>query len=240
MAVLLLRQDSNLSWDGENFWREAIQRNLYPPEADFFPKIVKSLLDNEDLTGRFVLDYCCGTGRFGKLAKDMGASVLGIDISRTLLAKASGYIDVACADAPNLPFKNKKFDYVFSFMALQVIDDFNAAISETNRILVPGGKLLLAIVSPYAEKWDINNRRCYLDYSTYQNIEVRPWVFNLKDCTCHVEQYTHRPWEIYHSALATDFDLGIPIIPKPPKEQCKNRRYASLEYLLISAVKKIL
>ncbi|MFH1511619.1 MAG: class I SAM-dependent methyltransferase [Candidatus Woesearchaeota archaeon] len=228
------------SWAGENFWIDAMQNGLYLPETDFFPGIVNSLLQKENLVSSKILDYCCGNGRFGELAKEMGASVVGIDNSPKLLATASEIMPVARSIATDLPFHSNKFDYVLSFNALHVIEDFRRAIAEVHRVLAPSGRLLLSIVSPYAEKWDIDSGLCYKDYSNYWKQETRPWVFNLTNSSHHIEYYFHRPWETYSSALSNWFELAAPIMPNLLTEQCQQGKYASLEYLIVSAEKRIL
>ncbi len=93
------------------------------------------------------LDVGCGEGRFCRMLKARGVSVVGIDQCHTLLDAAmrrdpSGEYHLARAE--QLPFGDGSFDLVVSYMSLCDIPDFRAAISEIARVLAPGGTLLLA------------------------------------------------------------------------------------------------
>jgi len=101
--------------------------------------------------GRLTLDIGCGEGRIARELIQAGHTVKGIDGSPKLVAAARAgvpSVDAEIADAADLPFEDAAADLVVSFMALQSIDDLDAAISETARVLEPGGRLCAAIVHP--------------------------------------------------------------------------------------------
>jgi SAM-dependent methyltransferase len=101
--------------------------------------------------GRRTLDLGCGEGRLSRDLKALGHSVVGVDVSATMLAaarEADPSIETHLADAAALPFADAAFDCVIAFMSLQDVDDFEQAIRESARVLEPGGRLCLAIVHP--------------------------------------------------------------------------------------------
>lgn len=108
-----------------------------------------------------VLDIGCGTGR---LAERLGAegrgvrAVVGCDFSAGMLTHAAarlrptlgGPVRVALVrgDAMRLPFAAASFDAAVSTEAFHWFPDQDAALRDLGRVLRPGGRLLLALVSP--------------------------------------------------------------------------------------------
>ncbi|MBD3931016.1 methyltransferase domain-containing protein [Streptomyces chumphonensis] len=108
--------------------------------------------------GQRLLDVGCGRGRPAiRLAKSTGASVKGITVSAdqvegaTREAEAAGVaerVDFERADAMALPFGDATFDAVWAMECVMYLTDRQKAIEEMQRVLVPGGVLVL---SDYAE-----------------------------------------------------------------------------------------
>lgn len=103
--------------------------------------------------GGTALDVGAGPGNVtAALARAAGPSglALGIDISEPMLARAvhaaagpnTGFLR---ADAQRLPFRDDTFDMVISIAAFQLIPDPAAALSEINRVLRSGGRLVLMV-----------------------------------------------------------------------------------------------
>ncbi len=111
-----------------------------------------------------VLDIGCGTGRLAErlvTASEVRSlrSVVGCDFSAGMLAHAAERLArggatraVAAAlvrgDATRLPFADASFDAAVSTEAFHWFPDQDAALRELHRVLRPGGRLLLALVSP--------------------------------------------------------------------------------------------
>jgi SAM-dependent methyltransferase len=98
------------------------------------------------------VDVGCGEGRVGRFLAERGHRVWGLDRSQVLadLARdAGGYQEVVCGDATALPWDAQSFDLAVSFMCLMDMPDPASAIRETARVLVPQGRLCLAIGHPF-------------------------------------------------------------------------------------------
>ncbi len=89
------------------------------------------------------LEVGVGTGRF---AAPLGVSI-GIDTSSKMLKKAvERGITVIQALGEYLPFKEAEFDYVLLIVTLCFVDNPQAVLAESRRVLKPGGKLIVGIV----------------------------------------------------------------------------------------------
>jgi ubiquinone/menaquinone biosynthesis C-methylase UbiE len=105
------------------------------------------------LPGRATLDLGCGEGRVGEVLHARGHRLTGVDLAPSMVryARDSGaYAEVQHADAAALPLPDAAFDLVVAFMSLQDMDDAAAAVRETARVLEPGGRLVFAVVHPFA------------------------------------------------------------------------------------------
>jgi SAM-dependent methyltransferase len=119
-------------------WRE------HAGHTDAFTRRVVDLVEARG-PGRY-LDVGCGEGYFLAAARTMAGH--GIDLSRPALARArarSGAM-VAVAAAERLPFTDGAFDVVTSVGAMEHFLDDAAATAEIRRVLVPGGRYVLALL----------------------------------------------------------------------------------------------
>ena len=96
-----------------------------------------------------VLEVAIGTGR-NLPHYPPGATVTGIELSPAMLAiarqRAAGlgrHADLREGDAERLPFAEASFDTVVCALSLCTIPSPATAVGEMNRVLVPGGRLLL-------------------------------------------------------------------------------------------------
>lgn len=116
-----------------------------------------------DASGLKVLDVGCGEGRFCRLLSARGAEVTGVDPTVALLERARSLHPEGrylISGGESLPFEDASFDLVVCYLVLIDIPDFRAAISEMARVLRPGGRLLIANISPFFtatdDKWKMD------------------------------------------------------------------------------------
>jgi SAM-dependent methyltransferase len=107
-----------------------------------------------DLRGRRVLDLGCGFGWFCRWAREQGAaSVLGIDVSDRMLARAMDSthdpaIVYRRADLEEAELPGESFDLVYSSLAFHYLVNLEALLTRVYRALVPGGHLVFSVEHP--------------------------------------------------------------------------------------------
>ena len=112
--------------------------------------------------GDLVLDAGCGEGRHCFGALERGARVVGVDLDRASLRKASGALrfrahqlgrlgGVLQGDAFRLPFGDARFDRVICSEVMEHVHDYRAAARELARVVRPGGTLAVTIPTATSE-----------------------------------------------------------------------------------------
>lgn len=115
---------------------------------DYFSKLtqIRLSLINEYAKGKTVLDIGCAAGAYLFKIKDVIKSGVGVDysnqfineaLSKRALDKISN-LDFLVANARELPFTDKTFDFIFSYGTLYYITNVEEAIKEANRLLEDG------------------------------------------------------------------------------------------------------
>jgi SAM-dependent methyltransferase len=124
-----------------------------------------------DLTGLRVLVVGCGAAQGARWAFDVGADVVGIDVSVSMLIADDADVPLICADARALPFVANSFDVAFSaFGAIPFVPDPHTVHSEVARVLRPGGRWVFAIPHPF--RW------CFLDDPTEAGLTAHRSYFD--------------------------------------------------------------
>ena len=137
------------AWESLAAWYDENQGD----EGDLWHR---TLIDPELLrvvgpvTGLRVLDLACGNGYLARRFARMGAAVTGVDASAPIIARArrreaEAPLGIAyhVADTARLEtLEDARFDVAVCNMALMDIEDAAGAISETGRVLLPGGRFI--------------------------------------------------------------------------------------------------
>jgi len=123
---------------------------LSPGGRDEVLRIVQGL----DLKNCSVLDIGCGTGGPAMvLAKECGASVIGVDVEPQLIARAKltveqvglgAKVDIKLVEPGPLPLDDQSIDVVFSKDSLVHIPEKETLFVEVMRVLKPGGTIAIS------------------------------------------------------------------------------------------------
>lgn len=167
---------------------------------------------------RRALDVGCGEGRFCRLLAREGVEATGIDPTEALIDAArrrdpQGRYLVGRAE--DLPFPDRAFDLVVSYLSLVDIEDLAAAAAEMARVLVPGGKLLIANLASHnsAGRWLKDDRGEAVGYLIDDYLQERS--FRQKWGGVDIVNW-HRPLSIYMQAfLRNGLRLSYFDEPKP-------------------------
>src|SRR5690606_23216132 len=106
------------------------------------------------INGKRIVDLGCGFGWFARWAAAMGAaSVLGIDLSENMLAKARAETTHASvryerADLETLTLPAAAFDIAYSSLAFHYVQDFGRLTDTIYRSLLPGAHFVFTIEHP--------------------------------------------------------------------------------------------
>lgn len=104
--------------------------------------------------GMSMLDVGCGTGLSAEAAKDIVGPqgyVVGVEPSRGMLGEALGAQRLHAGVrgiAELLPINDGQFDFVCMSFALRHVADLQSAFREFQRVLKPGGTLLIVEMTP--------------------------------------------------------------------------------------------
>ena len=141
-------------WDGNADAWTKLARAGYDVYRDYLnsPAFFDMLPDVGGLSG---LDIGCGDGHNTRLLAERGARVTAIDISERFIKHAmqleelepSG-IDYLVASGVELPFTDSSFDFVSGFMSFMDIPETDRVLTESYRVLKPGGFLQFSILHP--------------------------------------------------------------------------------------------
>ncbi|MEQ9248881.1 MAG: class I SAM-dependent methyltransferase [Nitratireductor sp.] len=107
-----------------------------------------------DVTDRRVVDLGCGFGWASRYLREAGArSVLGLDVSQNMIARAradtdDAAIDYRIADLETLDLPGGAFDFAFSALTFHYIHDFDRLVRTIHGALTPGAHFVFTIEHP--------------------------------------------------------------------------------------------
>lgn len=125
-------------------WAETYDHGIRGRVAQRF---YRAVLTTEIPAGCRVLDVGCGTGRLLSLLAERGAVGSGVEIAPEMVKvaqRANPQMEIRQGTAENLPFGDSTFDLVVTCLAYHHMDAPERFLAETARVLVPGGRLVVA------------------------------------------------------------------------------------------------
>ena len=128
-------------------WAATYPPRPHNPLMEIEQQTVLSLLP--DLTGMKVLDAGCGTGRYVRALRALGARPIGIDLSAAMLTRAREVTtQLARANLCALPIDSMSVDAIVCGLALGDVPHLELALAEMARVLRPGGCVVYSVVHP--------------------------------------------------------------------------------------------
>lgn len=95
-----------------------------------------------DLNGR-LLDFGCGSKPYKRLCKNV-SEYIGVDMENEGHDHRTEDVDFYY-DGKTLPFENASFDAILCSEVLEHVPDLDATLTELNRVLKQGGKMLITV-----------------------------------------------------------------------------------------------
>jgi demethylmenaquinone methyltransferase/2-methoxy-6-polyprenyl-1,4-benzoquinol methylase len=113
----------------------------------------KAIAQLKEIQPKMILDVATGTGDVALEAMNLNPEkIIGVDISTGMLAlgrekiakrNLTAKIDMVEGDSENLPFEDNKFDAVTVAFGVRNFENLLKGLKEINRVLRPGGKLVV-------------------------------------------------------------------------------------------------
>ncbi len=127
--------------------------NFYAPVYNLFMRINRPAyremyaMIRRAIAGKTVLELATGTGLIAKNVADAAEHMIATDFAENMLTQArKGYVpqnlEFQLADATFLPFDDDSFDVVIISNALHIVPEPEKVLSEIQRVLRPGGRLI--------------------------------------------------------------------------------------------------
>lgn len=174
---------------------------------DILDPALEPILGN--VAGLTILDVGCGEGRYARLLATKGATVTGLDpvddfINLARSRHPQGKYVVGTAE--QMPFTERSFDIVLSYLSIVDIPDHRRAIGEMTRVLSSTGRIVLVTISNMAstsDTWvrDTAGRKLYRTVDRYMD----EFSLDLKWSGIHIQNY-HRPLSAIFSPF---FEAGL-------------------------------
>ena len=147
----IYNRPGDIWWD-ENEPLNAIRTALNPARLEYFSRAFAAT--GTDPKDKVVVDVGCGGGLLAEEMARLGAQVIGIDPSAASLETARAHaaagglsIDYRVGAGEHLPLDDASADIVYCVDVLEHVDDLDAVIGETARVLKAGGVYLFDTIN---------------------------------------------------------------------------------------------
>ena len=132
----------------------------------------ETMIPPEMFSGKLVLDAGCGMGRYSAVALGLGAEVVAVDMSESLIRVAQAArlypkLHPVEGDLLRPPFKKGVFDLAYSQGVLHHTSNTHAAFKAVAALVKPGGMLSV---------WLYGKAGRFADFSTNPILPERKWL----------------------------------------------------------------
>ncbi len=199
------------------WWQEGFTDGVDPE----YEEQILPLVDHFLRGARRVLDVGCGEGQVSRRIAGLGADVVGLDPTAAQVRVArerGGPARFVRGRSEQIPAPDSSFDAVVLCLALEHVDQFEAALSEVSRVLEPDGLFLLFLVHPFLQTpgsgWveDLNSGDHFWRVGPYLQDDVA-----IDEIAPGVQlQFAHRPLSRYVHAMGRVGLLIEDMVEPPP------------------------
>jgi len=150
------------------FKKLPIDFNQYEMREKTKGKLIAFSLAGE-VEGKSALDIGCRDGYWSRKLEEIGYEVTAVDID-------SNYSKCQFADAnKKLPFNDSTFDLIWSTEVLEHLENPSFSVSEMQRVLKPGGKILLT--TPNSNVWLFRFLKTFVPIQKLQSEHHKQFFF---------------------------------------------------------------
>jgi SAM-dependent methyltransferase len=161
-----------------------------------------------ELKGK-LMDFGCGSKPYRSLFQV--DEYLGIDIENPGHPHANEQIDVFY-DGKKIPFTDETFDSVFSSEVIEHVFNLNEALSEINRVMKPGGVILITCPFAICEHEAPNDFARYSSFALKYIFEQNGFEILKQDKTGNNVETVFQLWTMYIHQHITPYLRKIPLI----------------------------
>lgn len=166
---------------------------------------VEQMIINYIQPGSTVLDIGCGNGRVSEIITKIKGNYTGIDIAPKLIAQAQEKYpkaDFHAGSMTDLPFSNGIFSHAMMIASLYHVPSHQfrvQALQEANRVLQPGGILMMSNWNLHQwkyspERWRSNIAKLLHKHDMDWNDVMKPWKAATREkiATRYCHSFTQR------------------------------------------------
>jgi SAM-dependent methyltransferase len=230
--------------------REVYQRlaKIYSSKIDYKPHNAyydrpNTLSLLPDVSNKKILDAGCGPGKYAEILIARGAQVIGIDLSENMIEEAilrnhgKGSFRIHDITTPLDFLKDGSMDIVICPLVLNYVKDWNQPLQEFNRVLAPGGLLVLSMQHPFFDF-------IYFKTKNYFEVEKVKSTWRGFGDPIEVESYRKPLSHYLNDLIANGFiiDRLLEPLPSPEFKEFDEEGYEELMsfpgFMCIRAIKK--
>jgi ubiquinone/menaquinone biosynthesis C-methylase UbiE len=136
-----------------------------------------------DIAGRDVLEIGCGTGKNTEWLAEHAASVVGLDLSPEMLARAKARVPSATFIEHDIqrtwPVADESVNAVVGNLVLEHISNIRIIFHEAQRVLRPNGTLFLCELHPFRQR--LGSQAQFTDTATGDRLKVEAYAHDVSE-----------------------------------------------------------